>query len=180
MITTINEFRKILESSVESIENINHYDYSKLNIDIDNTWQYSKQFPTLIDKLSKIGYNIIKKDYCNSVILGTKLKQDILFYHGSNTVTKILKPKKPLILLDSRPILHLGDSTQAKTWGKYLYEVIVPSGTEIFQGPDGFNHIMVFIPLKVYSINILPGWENYEDENYETVKNQLKAQSTKI
>ena len=156
----------------ESIDDYNPYDYSK--IDSENSWKYANKFPTLFDKLLENNYSFETKPLGKTILYGVVLKEPLKFYHGSDRLMKILKPMKVLIRGDKEKVLHLGDSTQAKSWGHYLYEVVIPKGVEIFQGPDGFNHVMVFDSLKPCSVNILPGWENYKDADYDKIKKEIE------
>ena len=119
----------------------------------------------LIDFLISAGYEkVIKKDGVKDILIGVKLKQDTKFYHGSNRKYTELKPKYPTTIsgensTGKKPVLNLGDYEQAEGWGKYIYEIILPKDTEIFQGMDGAGHIVIFTKVKIFKL--------YNNENYE-------------
>lgn len=153
------------------ISKFNKYNYKKIP-DPDNYWKYKNEYPILFDKFESKGYDLKLFKIGDRIIRSTILKDDIIFYHGSDRLFKVLKPQRVLRKGDKYPVLHLGDIDQAKTWGDYIYTVVIKKGTEIFEGPDGFNHIMLFTSIKPNSITF-KGPLNYLDDDFEKIKNEI-------
>jgi hypothetical protein len=129
----------------QDIEDINSPDAPKGVLDI-------------VDVLRQRGITPISRKWDDREHVGVKLPHDTAFYHSSKRQQKILKPTVTEFVGDKTKVLNLDSANNA--WGKYVHRVIVPAGTEVFQGMDGGNHIRVLTPLKVHSVKVFPSeWD---------------------
>lgn len=129
----------------------------------------------LIKVLAERGLPEVSKTLDGQTFQGVKLDKDTYFYHGSKQERGVLKPQK--IFNDSGKesrVVNLGDKETAIGWATvrggsgFVHQILLTAGTEIYQGMDEANHVVVFHELTVEkSVKVESEWATPEDLRFK-------------